>query len=77
MDPRGAVFNSPCKLELMSDLIVCVEWPRAGCLCHRMKIEGVVVGCTETGVGCFEITVLFFSGSDRCETAPAFTHLPN
>jgi len=73
---NGAVFDSPCKLEPMSNLILCIEWNQAGRRCRRMRIEGVVVGCKNTGDGCFEITVLFTPDCESC-AAPAFEHLPN
>ncbi len=76
-ETHGAVFNSPCKLELMSVLVVCFEWRRAGCGCSRMNREGTVVGCTEAADGGFETTVLFLPHEECCETAPAFTHLQN
>ena len=72
----GAVFDSPCKLELMADLSLCIEWNKAGCRCRKMRIEGVVVGCRNMGNGCFEISVLFTPDCESC-TAPAFTHSPN
>ena len=60
----------------MSDLIVCVEWRGHGCRCRMTRLNGVVIGCTETSNGCFEITVLFFFG-DQTRAAAAFRHLPN
>jgi len=76
-ESHGAVFNSPCELELMSGLIVCFEWRRAGCRCRRIKREGIVVGCSETGDGTFETTVLFLPHGEGGESAAPFTHLPN
>lgn len=76
-EPRGAVFDSPCKIELMSELIVCIQWRGLGCGCRTMKLGAVVVGCSDTGDGCFEITVIFLPGGESCAAATAFRHLPN
>lgn len=76
-EPRGAVFNSPCAMELMSELIVCIRWRGLGCGCRTMKLGAVVVGCTASGDGYFEITVIFLPGSESCIAAKAFRHLPN
>ena len=75
-EPRGAVFHSPCEMELMSDLLVCIRWRGLGCRCRTMKLTAVVVGCSGAGDGCFEITVIFLPG-EACAAATAFTHLPN
>lgn len=76
-EPRGAVFDSPCKIELMSELIVCIQWRGLWCGCRTMKLGAVVVGCSDSGEGCFEITVIFLPGGESCAAATAFTHLPN
>ena len=62
----GAVFDLPYRLELMSDVVLAVEWPCAGCGQRRMRISGIVVGCTDTGDGFFETSVLFLPGSELC-----------
>lgn len=72
----GAVFDSPCKLDLMLDLMLCIVSNEAGCRCRTMRIEGVVVGCRKMAGGCFEITVLFTPDCESCAT-PAFAHSPN
>lgn len=76
-EPRGAVFNSPYQMELMSDLIVCIRWRGLGCQCRTMKLGAVVVGCSASGDGGFEITVIFLPGGKWCAAAAAFEHLPN
>ena len=73
---HGAVFDLPCRLELMSVLLLAVEWTGAGCRRWSVKITGTVVGCLDIGEGCFETTVLFLPGSGMCASTE-FRHLPN
>jgi hypothetical protein len=62
-------------MEMMSDLIVCIEWLGPACGCRHLKLCGVVVDCIECAGGRFEVTVLFLSGD---QVSPgAFRHLPN
>ena len=76
IEERGAVFNLPCKLELMSNLVLSIEWCRGGCRRCNVRIPAIVVGCSEIGDGCFETTLLFVPGSETWG-APEFRHLPN
>lgn len=75
-EPHGAIFDSPCKMDLMSDLLLSLEWRKAGSRRRTVRIEGIVVDCRDTGDGCFEITLLFLPGGETC-SLPAFTHSPN
>ncbi len=73
---RGAVFKMPRRLDVMSRIILCIEWCCAGCARRTVKIEATVIGCSETGAGAFETTVIFLPGGGLCGTAE-FRHLPN
>ncbi len=72
----GAVFDSPCQMELMADLMLCIESGEPGCRCRTMRISGVVVGCRKIAGGCFEITVLFMPDCEPL-AATVFAHSPN
>ena len=73
---RGAIFKMPRRLDVMSDIVLCIEWCGAGCARRTVRIEATVIGCSETGAGAFETTVIFLSGGDGCGPAE-FRHLPN
>jgi hypothetical protein len=75
LESRGAVFNMPRRLDLMSDIVLSIEWPSAGCARRTMHIEAIVIGCRETESGGFEMTVIFLPGCELC--VPEFRHLPN
>ena len=72
----GAVFNLPRRLDLMSSLVISLEWGCPGCGWRSMRIEAVVIGCRETGGGKFETTVIFVP-DDGSRSATGFRHLPN
>ncbi len=72
----GLVFDSPREIEPMSDLVILVEWSKAGRLQRRARKEGVVVDCRKMAEGCFEITVLFLAHRELC-VAEASAHLQN
>ncbi len=72
----GAVFEIPLRLEILSDVILAVEWCGASCRCHSVRLAGIVVGCTETEDGFFETSVIFLPGSGACE-GTEFRHLAN
>ena len=72
----GAVFDLPVRLELMSDVFLSVEWCRPGYRRRSVRIAGIVVGCRDSGDGCFETSVIFLLGVGACASAE-FRHLPN
>ncbi|MEO6788769.1 MAG: hypothetical protein ABI318_21820 [Chthoniobacteraceae bacterium] len=59
MEAQGVVFKSPRRLEPMADLVIRIERLAAECMCRKMVMEGIVVGCEQSADGCFEVTVLF------------------
>ena len=75
-ESHGAVFHLPRRLDLMSGLIVSVEWRCPGCGRRTVRIEAIVIGCCATCGGGFEITVIFVPDAGS-HTAPEFRHLPN
>ncbi len=75
-EAHGAVFQLPRRLDLMSSLVVSVEWRCPGCGRSSLRFEAIVIGCCETRGGVFEATVIFMPG-DGSGTAPEFRHLPN
>lgn len=77
-DSHGAVFEFPWRLELMSDLLIAIKWRGVGCRCRKLMIEGIVIGCRQTGGGFFETTVIFLPPSDATGAdGTNFIHLPN
>ncbi len=60
----------------MSDVILSVEWCGAGLQQRSVRIVGIVVGCCDSGDGCFETSVIFLPGSGSRAVAE-FRHLPN
>ena len=75
-ESHGAVFELPRRLDLMSGLVLSVDWCCAECGRRTMRIEAVVVGCCEMCGGLFETTVIFVPGGD-VRVAAEFRHLPN
>ena len=57
--PRGIVFHSKFRIELMSGVLVRLECKGGGCASGKVATEGVVVGCREIGSSDFEITIFF------------------
>ena len=75
-ESRGAAFCLPRPLDLMSGLVVSVEWHCPGCGWRSVRIEAIVIGCCETFGGTFETTVIFVPDAGSRATAE-FRHLPN
>ena len=75
-ESRGAVFNLPRRLDLMSGLVVSVEWTCSDCGRCTMRIDAIVIGCCESCGGSFETTVIFV-GDDGSRPGSEFRHLPN
>ena len=75
-ESHGAIFHLPRRLDLMSGLVVSLEWCCSGCGRRSMRVEAIVVGCCETCGGKFETTVLFVPQDGTRETTE-FRHLPN
>ena len=73
---RGAVFKMPRRLDVLSVIVLCIEWCGAGSARQTVRLEATVIGCSETGTGAFETTVIFLPGGDGCGPAE-FRHLPN
>ncbi len=76
LQSRGAVFHFPRWLDLMSSVIISVEWRCPGCGWRTVRIEAIVIGCRETCGGMYETTVIFIPGDGSCASAE-FRHLPN
>jgi hypothetical protein len=84
MEPQGAVFKSPSRIELMADLIIRIECTAMECRCRELVMEGIVIGCENCSGGGFEITVLFlqevdfdFAESARHDEMAKANHLLN
>lgn len=75
-ESRGAVFSLPRPLDLLSGLVVSVEWRCPGCGWRSVRIDAIVIGCCETFGGTFETTVIFVPDAGSRATAE-FRHLPN
>jgi murein endopeptidase len=71
MEAQGAVFKSSKPLGFMADLIIRIECPALECECRAMTVEGIVVGCEESGDGWFEITVHFLQEENFDFAEPA------
>jgi hypothetical protein len=77
-DAHGAVFEFPGRVELMSDLLIAIEWRGVGCRCRKIVIEGIVIGCRQTGAASFETTVLFLPSVDTlCVEGRHSSHMAN